>query len=207
MLAQIENAIIAHIKLASTAPALGYKLAAVASYGGEFDGDLGQVIRSFPAVWVTFAGASKPVPYSTAKDKWLVACTFAVMCGARNVRSEAAARQGSVGMPGAYQILENTQTMLLMQDFGLAISPLEPGNIKTLYNSQLNNEAIAIFAQEWHTKFVVQAPIGAGGIFAPINAADPNWPTVLPPDFLRLQMDYYLKPGHLTPDASDTKTL
>ena len=87
MLAQIEDGIIAMIKAASAAaPGLGYKIATVDSYGGEFDEQLADTVRRFPGVWVTFAGAGKPIPKGTAKDKFLVPLTFAVMVGARSVR-------------------------------------------------------------------------------------------------------------------------
>lgn len=199
MIATIEDAIIAHIKAAASAtPGLGYKLPNVASYGGELDDDLAQVVRSFPAVWVTYAGSGKPRPYSTARGKWIVPCTYAVMVGSRNVRGERSTRHGlTVGgvikEVGAYQMLHDLGLLLLNQDFGLAIKNLVPGATKTLYNTKLNGQALAVFAREWHTEFVEEQPR------VPIDPTDPMW--------LKLGINYYLAPDDGKADASDTVTL
>lgn len=199
MISQIEDAIIAHIQAAAAAtPGLGYKLPVVASYGGELDDDLASVVRSFPAVWVTYAGSGKPRPYSTHRGKWITPCTFAVMVGARNVRGERSTRHGlTVGgvikEVGAYQMLKDLGLLLLNQDFGLAIKNLVPGATKTLFNTKLNGQALAVFAREWHTEFVEEQPR------VPIDPSDPMW--------LSLGINYYLKPGDAVADASDTVTL
>lgn len=199
MIAQIEDAIINHIKAAASAmPGLGYKLPNVASYGGELDDDIAQVVRSFPAVWVAYAGGGKPRPYSTERNKWVVPATFAVMVGTRNVRGERATRHGlKVGgvikEVGAYQMLNDIGLLLVNQDFGLAIKNLVPGATKTLYNTKLNGQALAVFAREWHTEFIEAQPR------MPIDPTDPMW--------LKMGINYYLKPGDDIADASDLTTL
>lgn len=159
MITAIEDAIIARLK---SATGLGYK-PDVESYGGEFDGDLMQVVRRFPAWWVTYSGSGKPSPVGTAKDKWLVPLTFVVLAGTYNTRSEADRRRGvtvngAVVEPGVYTMLDDARTLLLRQDFGLAISPLTPGAERTLFNSKMTDHGIAVFAQEWHTQYVVSTP-------------------------------------------------
>lgn len=199
MIASIEDAIIDHIKAAASAtPGLGYKLLTVASYGGELDDDIAQVVRSFPAVWVTYAGSGKPRPYSTERGKWIVPCTFAVMVGARNLRGERSTRHGLkvngvIKEVGAYQMLKDIGLLLINQDFGLAIKNLVPGATKTLYNTKLNGQALAVFAREWHTEFVEEQPR------KPIDPTDPTW--------LKLGINYYLAPDDGKADASDTVTL
>lgn len=198
MLAEIEDAIINHIKTTAGAAGFGYKLPTVESYGGELDDDIAQVVRKFPAVWVAFAGSGRPLAMGTHKDKWLVPCTFAVMAGARNVRGERSTRHGlKVGAQivevGVYQMLEDVRLMLLGQDFGLAIDRLTPGATKTLYNTKLNGQSMAVFAQEWHTKFVLTQPR------VPVDATDPDW--------LSIALNYHLTPDDGTADASDTVTL
>lgn len=199
MIDQIEDAIIDRIKTAaSAAPGLGYTLKDVASYGGELDDDLDKVVRSFPAVWVTFAGSGKSKPMSSARNKWLTPATFAVMVAARNVRGERATRQGiKVGgvikEVGAYQMLRDTSLLLINHDLGLPIGNLKPGAIRTLYNTRLNGKALAVFAREYHTEYVEMQPR------APIDATDPMW--------LKLGINYYLQPGDAVADASDLKTL
>ena len=199
MISAIEDAIIARIKAAATAtPGLGYRLPTVASYGGELDDDLANVVRSFPAVWVAYAGGGKPVKTNTAGTKWKTPATFAVMVGARNVRGERATRQGvkvagEIKEVGVYQMLSDISLMLISQDMGLAITPLIPGAIKTLFNTRLNGQAMAVFAREWHTAFIETQPR------VPIDPSDPMW--------LKLGINYYLQPGDAVADAADLTTL
>jgi phage gp37-like protein len=184
MIAEIETAIIDRIKSAA-----GMKyLRAVESYGGQLDEEINDVVRVLPAVWVTFAGTGKPV--QQGENRFIKPATFAVMCGARSVRSERTTRQdGPAGEVGAYRILQDVETLLLMQDFGLAIDYFRPGAVRTLYNTRLRNNGLAVFAQEWHTKYVVTKP------------------TDDEVDFLRVGLNYNLKPGDDNPDASDLVTL
>lgn len=161
MLATIELAMIAAIK----AYPLGYPLATVASYGGELDGDLEHVVRVFPAVWVTFSGSGKPE--RTGSGTWRVPCTFVVMCGVRSPRDEQSTRHGlsvagQLREVGVYRLLSDTRDVLLNADLGLAISPFSPGAVRTLFNTQLRGDALAVFGQEWHSSYVLhQAAIPA----------------------------------------------
>lgn len=154
MIAIIETAIIDLIK----ATPLPYKLATVASYGGELDDELENVVRSFPAVWVTFSGGAKPE--RTGNRTWRVPCTFSVLCGVRSPRSEQATRHGltlnGVAVEvGVYQMLADVRSLLLNSDLGMSIAPFAPGAVRTLYNTKLRTEAMAVFGQEWHTSFVL----------------------------------------------------
>ena len=199
MIAEIEDAIIARITAANAAiPGLGYKLTGVTSYGGELDEDLARVVRTFPAVWVTFAGAGKPKAVGTARDKWLTPATFTVMVAARNVRGERDTRHGlTVGgvikEVGAYQMLQDVSLLLINTDLGLPIAFLRPGAIRTLYNSKLNGQGMAVFAREWHTEYIESQPR------TPIDPTDPMW--------LKMGINYYLKPGDNIADAADLTTL
>ena len=199
MISQIEDAIIARINAAAAAtPGLGYKLPTVESYGGELDDDLAAVVRKFPAVWVTFAGSGKSRPVATARNKWITPATFVVMVGARNVRGERATRKGlTVGgvikEVGVYQMLSDISLLLVNNDLGLPIEYFKPGATRTLFNTKLNGQAMAVFAREWHTEFVETQPR------VPIDPTDPMW--------LKLGINYYLAPGDAVADASDTTTL
>jgi len=200
MITQIEDGILSLLTSVNDGR-LGYKLASIDTYGGEFDDDLAEVIRCLPGVWVVYAGGGKPVPYGTSRQKWKMPATFAVMVGARSVRSEPFSRRGlevngQVKEVGAYTLLKDTRKLLLNQDFGLEIERLAPGAVKTLYNLKMNKTSLSVFAQEWHTAFIVgpETVDQAAGI--------------QPPDFLRVGMDYDLvPPGDGKPDASDLVTL
>ncbi|MDH2918493.1 MAG: DUF1834 family protein [Sideroxydans sp.] len=154
MIAAIETAIIARIKAAS----LPYALTSVASYGGELDDDLESVVRAFPAVWVTFTGGAKPE--RTGSRTWRVPCTFTVLCGVRSPRDEQATRHGLtvagvLKEVGVYQMLSDVRGLLLNSDLGLAIAPFAPGAVRTLYNTKLRSEAIAVFGQEFHSHYAL----------------------------------------------------
>jgi len=199
VISQIEDAIIARITAANTAtPGLGYKLSGVTSYGGELDDDLARVVRTFPAVWVAFAGAGKPKAVAASRDKWLLPATFAVMVAARNVRGERDTRHGLsvngvIKEVGAYQMLQDISLLLINTDLGLPIAYLKPGAIRTLYNTKLNGQGMAVFVREWHTEYVETQPR------TPIDPTDPMW--------LKMGINYYLMPGDDVADASDLTTL
>lgn len=183
MISEIEDAIIQTLKSAS---ALAY-LKSVDSYGGQLDDDLGKVIRSFPAVWIVYAGSGKPTKLGA--EKWKVPATFAVMVGARNVRNEAATSKGSAVEVGTYQMLEHVRTLLLNNDFGLPIERLQPGAVRTLYNTKISGQALSVFSQEWMTAYVEKAP------------------TAEEQALLEIGLNYYLKPGDEVVDAQDELTL
>jgi len=194
MLAEIEDAILLHLAGALTPSTVGYKVAAIASYGGEFDEDLAQVVRVMPAVWVAYAGSGKPTPIGTSRERFRTPATWSVMVGARNVRGERFTRTGlkvgnAITEVGTYQMLEDVRTALLRQDFGLAIEPFTPGPVRTLFNTSLNGQALSVLSLEMHTAFVIELPR------TPIDPSNPDW--------LRVGVEYHLKPGDDAPDASD----
>lgn len=199
MIAEIEDAIIRHLQAATASAALGYTVREITSYGGEFDEELFEQVRRFPAIWVVFAGGGKLKPYSTSAGKWIKPLTFVTMVGARSVRGERSTRQGlrvngTTLEPGAYQMLDDVEVALTNQDFGLAIDYLTPGAVKTLYNARMNKQAIAVFAQEWHTQIVLDLSTPA-----PIDPSNPDW--------LRLGINYHLTPDDGNADVSDLLTL
>ncbi|MDF0377694.1 DUF1834 family protein [Methylophilus sp. YYY-1] len=183
MISQVETAIITEIKAAA---GMAY-LKTVDSYGGQFDEDLGEVIRSYPAVWVSYAGGAKPKPLGS--EKYLVPATFVTFVAARNLRNEQSTRHGSPGEVGTYQLLSDVRTLLMRQDFGLAIEHLKPGAVRTLYNTRIRNAGLSVFSLEWSTAFVEKVP-----------SKDEV-------DLLKIGLNYTLKPGDDIPDASDLLTL
>ena len=187
MVAQVEDAVIARV---TGAAGLGYSFGTVASYAGELDGQLEEVVRKWPACWVTWMTSGRPTRFGTSRTKWIEPNTFAVLVAARNVRGERETRHGSVSEVGAYQMLDDVQALLVGQDFGLAIEAFEPGRKRTLYNAQLRGRSIAVYAQEWHTRWAVEAPSEetVGGL-------------------LSVGLDYHLTPDDGDADASDLITL
>ena len=180
----IEDAIKERIKAAE-----GMKyLKTVATYGGEFDDDLAYVVRSYPGVWVVYAGG--PKPKKIGAEKWKVQANFAIMVGERNVRNEAATRKGDQLNVGTYQMLKDVRTSMLNQDLGLAIERFEPGAERTLFNTKVRSIGLSVMSQEWSTAYVLHAPSE--------EALH---------DLLRVGLNYFIKPGDDEVDASDEVTL
>ncbi|MDL2266771.1 DUF1834 family protein [Desulfovibrio sp. OttesenSCG-928-G15] len=154
MIAIIEQAIKQHIANAG----LAY-LRHVATYRADFDADLTRVIRSTPAIWVTFRGAGKAKELDTTREKWLVPVTFMVIAGARRIHNEEAARHGVTTKNGVevgtYQMLADVAALLLQNDLRLdGVDYLCPGRISVLANGLVQNEKMSIIGQEWHTHYV-----------------------------------------------------
>lgn len=185
--AQLEDAVIARVKNASDSNALGYRLAHVDSYGGEFDDEtFFTQFRKFPAVWVTVGGDK---PKRVSAKVWECALTLAVMVGARNVRGERFTRHGSVGEAGTYQLAQDVRDLLSVQDFDQLVAPLALGPTRTLFNTRQGNEARSVLAIEFTTTYTYRPP-------EPDEA-----------DLTGINLRYYLKPGDDVEDATDTLTL
>lgn len=203
MIGQIEDAVIGLLQAGFAAtPGTGYKLAGpVASYGGEMDNLTPEVIRAFPAVWVTYAGGGEPKKQNTQGTKWVTPAAFAVIVGSRNVRGERATRQGltvagQVKEIGSYQMLEDASLMLINNDLaasGLKIAPFRPGRIRTLYNTKLGEQGVSVFSREFRTAYIEAQP---RQYFDPTSA-----------DFLKVGIDYYLRPDDGVVDDQSLITL
>lgn len=150
MITQIENCIIQRLTLG-----MGSMLREVASYSGELDVDIGNIIRAFPAAWVTFGGITNSKYTSTSRQKVIITGKFVVMVGDYNTRSDAASRTGGVNLNevGTYRHVHGVRRLLTGQDLGLTIDPLMPGVVRTLYNTQVNERALSIFACEFETRW------------------------------------------------------
>ncbi|CAB3764119.1 DUF1834 family protein [Paraburkholderia humisilvae] len=193
---------------------LGKMVAEVATYGGEFDDDeLDTVVRRFPAAWVTFGGVKRTDPVSTSRSKWKAEAVFVVMVGARSVRNEQTSRHGGPAQSevGTNLLVSAVRHLLNEQDMGLPIRNLQPGPVRTLFNTKVRNDAMSVYALEFRTAWVedtlflgafpqgeAEGPLGAvfeqyGG---QIDPETPDWKTTL--------LSYFLKPGTDRPaDAAD----
>lgn len=163
---QIENAMIARLK-----QGLGELVREVRSYSGELDGEPASVIRQLPAVWVTFGGIQGSELLSTARNKWRDKGRFVVIAGTRSVRSDEATRHGGAAKNevGSYQLVYAIRRLLGRQDLGLPIDFLMPGAVRTLFNTELQNHAMSVFACEFDTRFD-QVALENGKF--PLSAAD-----------------------------------
>ncbi|WP_246797767.1 DUF1834 family protein [Burkholderia perseverans] len=197
---------------------LGRMVDEVATYGGEFDDDeLDDVVRRFPAAWVTFGGVRRTAPVSTSREKWHAEAVFVVMVGARSVRDEQTSRHGGPAKDevGTNLLVSAVRLLLNEQDMGLPIDKLRPGAVRTLFNTKVRNDAMSVYACEFRTAWVEDTLfIGA---FPESPEAGQTKPTIAQvfaqyggqvdpplPDFTSLMLSYYTAPGTDRPaDAQD----
>jgi len=189
----IEDAIKARIEQASAFGELGYRIASVATYNGEFDDleSLAKALRVLPAVWVVLAASGKPE--RKGGDKWKVPVTFAVMVGSRNVRSEHAARRDSQtahGLePGTYRLLQDMWDLFVGQDLGLAIDNFTPGSTEIILQTRLQGSGVSVLGLKLDTHYTRTGKTTKDAANAP--------------DMQAVGFNYYLKPGDDIPDATD----
>lgn len=193
---------------------LGKMVNEVKTYGGEFDDEeLDTVVRRFPAAWVTFGGVRRTEPYGTSRSKWRAEALFVVMVGARSIRNEETSRHGGPAQfeVGTNLLISCVRHLLNQQDMGLPIANLQPGAIRTLFNTKTRTDAMSVYALEFRTAwvedtlFVGAFPQGAsegplGQVFedygGQIDPPTPDWKATL--------FSYFLKPGESSqPDAQD----
>ena len=132
----------------------------VASYGGEFDDEgLAQVVNQFPAAWVLFAGIKGSEPHDTRRNKYRVEGVFTVLVGDRASGSEAQSRIGGGHRydVGSYRLLRAVRLLLANQSLGLPIDRLQPKAVKSLFNRQLEADALSVFALEFETHWYESA--------------------------------------------------
>lgn len=197
MIGAIEQAMVDRIQAASDGGVLGYALKKVISYGGEFDEDINQVVRDFPAVWVVFSGRNRPT--RRVKGLWPVTSRFTVVGGTRSRRNERARRRGEAGEVGSYQIVEDVEGLLIGQTLGLDIDPVEPAGIRSLFQGVLRDKQISLYALDLDVGHELELPAPAGGLddFAGFHVDwdIPPLGNVVPP------------PPAADPDAEDNVTL
>ncbi|MDK3025577.1 DUF1834 family protein [Cupriavidus taiwanensis] len=203
----VELAIVHRLRLG-----LGKMVRSVETYGGELDDESGEVIRRFPAAWVTFGGVRDARMTSTSQQKWKDEAIFAVMVGARSVRNEQAARHGGAARHevGTNVLIYAVRRLLAQQDFGLGIRHLVPGKVRTLRHILTSQESFSCFALEFHTAWVEDV-LPNGRFPEPVDAGHPDRVFVdyqgkldaPAPELTSIGLNYHLVPGDDVPDAHD----
>lgn len=132
----------------------------IKTYGGEFDtNDLTSVIKTFPAIWITFEGSGTPKKISHNKTEYPI--KFVVLVGARSVRNEEARRMGAGADIGSYQMLSNVQNLLIENDLSIVgvkgLAPLELGRTRTIFNTSTRGQSMSVLAQEFTTQYTITA--------------------------------------------------
>ncbi|MET4859265.1 DUF1834 family protein [Morganella morganii] len=148
---------------------MGDMVREVASYSGEMDDDLGRIISAFPAAWVTFGGLTKSEYIATDRRKVKCTGTFVVIVGDYNTRDDESARFGGVNRDevGTYRLIHAVRRLTTGQDLGLKITPFMPLRVRTLYNTQVQNDALSVFACEFETQWI--EPVLGNGLWPEVT--------------------------------------
>jgi phage gp37-like protein len=162
MIGQIESAIIDRIKANATLQILGYVIRQVDSLPADVDERLSEVITDFPAAW-TYLGAMRATGQAGRSTKMEAAVS--VICAAKNLRSERAARFGAGDREvGSYQIAHDVAAMLMGQTLGLEMDPLELAEIAPLYSSaRAGKERVSLMGARFTARFWFEPAGGEPG--------------------------------------------
>ncbi|MBX3588792.1 MAG: DUF1834 family protein [Ramlibacter sp.] len=184
-LIQVELAILARLRQERT-----YKVACE-SYGAQLDDETFAWIRTLPATWVTFGGVERIK--RTGARSFIVEAAFEVLVAQRAlVENAGRLKDDTHGRDvGVYQLLEDNKLLLANQTLDLAIQPMTPGEIRAVMKSQVNRDAVHVYSQTYRTSWRETMP-EAGAV----------------PDgeLVTIGLNYLLKPGDNTADASDLMT-
>lgn len=167
----------------------------IKTYGGEFDtDDLSSVIKTFPAIWITFEGSGTPKNINFNKVEFPL--KFVVLVAARSVRNEEARRMGAGTDIGSYQMLNQVQQLFIGNDLSSVdlkgLAPFQLGRTRTIFNTAVRGQSMSVLAQEFNTQYV-------------ITASDRDREEASTEAYIeRINIDYYFEPnGDGIKDASD----
>ncbi|MBA4709571.1 phage protein Gp37 [Aquitalea aquatica] len=203
MIGLIEDALISRLQ-----QGLGELVGQVSRYGGELEDDLPAALGHLPAAWVSFDGVLDSKPHGTSRQQYRVQGQFVVLVGD-------CLAAGAAEGPG-YRLVQAVRRLLSEQDLGLAISPLTPGKVRTLFNRCRAGEACRVLACEFACSWLEQALPAGGWPIPPSPEEDgavrhpdsvfalAHGRTNLPdPPFLGIGIDYHLVPDDGVADARD----
>lgn len=165
MLGAIEQAIKDTLDAYNRAHGGGF-VRAIKSYNDDFNvgsaDEFAQVVASFPAIWVTFKSSGKPEKVGAKKR--VRPFVFTILVAANSNRGEETSRQGAFKgngemlSIGSYQLIQLVENALLANKMGLAIEPLEAGDITMLSNSKTRDEVSSVMAYDFHTTATIADP-------------------------------------------------
>ena len=171
MIGEIEQAIIDRIKAAQAADVLGYKLKTIGTWGGDNSDDLRRLVKSFPAVWVIYAGET-PGRHTSRYQEYTA--RFNIVIAAQSLRNEKQARRGSSGNVGSYQILQDVKSLILNSRLALDIQPVRPGRVTPLINEKSNEHLASLYGLEVSVVYR-EDQVGETNSLDDFNTFHANW--------------------------------
>jgi phage gp37-like protein len=150
---QIEDAIIAalaplkvgYTPVGESDPAVWRTCRTIKTYQGELDDEdaIARVIRLLPAVLTVYGGSG----YAAHGARKIEKPTFTLFVCDKSLRSEAEARRGGAGNPGAYALLNGVRDLLYGEQLSLEIAPLELLRERPIWFGQ----GISIYSADYET--------------------------------------------------------
>jgi phage gp37-like protein len=198
MIGAIENAMLARVKTATAARALGYDISTFETWPRQFDEYQAERVIKFPAVWAAFGGVHKAERIARGRHRFHA--TFALVVAAKNVRNEESRRHGgSPSEVGSYQMACDMARLLADQTLGLDIDALQPVSMQMVDVADIPTlKQISMYSVGFETGFYLDAmanvsPAEALAAFKIFHAnwdpapfghvdADPTTPGVQIPD-------------------------
>ena len=155
MIGAVENAILARLRAAGDAGALGYRYHSLETYPVNWDEylkDKGN-LRA-PAAWATFAGWGANSDGEISQP--LLPATFGLVVMAENQRNEQATRHGDPvdqTVPGSYQMIIDAISLLAGDDLGVLAGPIVIGACQHVRPpAALRERKVSMLALELRTK-------------------------------------------------------
>ncbi len=158
MINEIEDAILERIKAAHDGGHLPYKLKTIETWGGDIGDDLRKIVKSFPAIWVIFAGERKG---KRSRNTQEYHARYNVVVAAQSLRNEKRARKGDVG---SYQMIKDVKALLDNQKLGLEIAPLTADSATALVNENSSKHMASIYGIEFSTSYWADLIDDAGAL-------------------------------------------
>ena len=172
MIGAIEQGMIDKLEAVSNTATLGYEFTGIESYSGQLDGHLREIIKSFPAVWIAFAGSKVIKQYVGSTKRKAI---FKAFVGAKSLRNEKASRHGANGKAGSYQMFQDVIAVLSGETFDLEISPLEAGDITPLLNNRSDKDLASVYAVDFSTTYTSDVSIPDDSDLDDFQTFHSNW--------------------------------
>ncbi len=157
MIASIELAMIAALRVAAETRPLGYAWRTLETYPEEWDSYLKEKGDwKAPAAWAVFAGATS-LRFTDLGAVRVEGAQFGLVVAAENLRNEAATRHGGpegTAEPGSYQLALDALSILAGSNLGLDIDPLQPRAIRLVRPfDALKERKVSMLALQFETGF------------------------------------------------------
>lgn len=167
MIGAIENAIVAQLKAAADAGALGYEWRTLETYPDDFDTYLkDKVALRTPAAWAVFLGLGDGYDDGDGAG-WHGVARFALVVASQSLRNETATRHGGAtpaDEPGSYQLAEDATRILSRNDLGLdLVQPVTVTGMRLVARSaEMRTHKLSLMALELRCTMPIGLFVGEG---------------------------------------------